>query len=1268
VRLRCPSAWKLTVVLSTLVLLLTAQKSRAQDVYGTINGTVTDSSGAVVPNAQINITNERTGVSKTVFANDSGFYVASDLLVGVYTVTASAKGFKVVSKTGNDLHAGDHLTVDEILQVGAATETVQVTGSAQTVNTTSGEISRTVDASQVQNLALNQRNFTQLVTLVPGAALMNNGTSGNGFDYTVSSTGMGLEVAAMHGLRPDANFTAMDGASNQDSGSNATMINNVGMDFVQEVTVETSNYSAEYGRGSAANTNVVTQGGGEQFHGDLFEYFENNDLNAALDSNKWVAPAGAGGAYSASQIAGFRPELRYNDFGGKFGGPIKRGKLYFMYGEEVKRFVLDPDPTSDNGQTMPTMAELTGNFADADPTSNANPILAARGAVSPACIGMYSGTTFTPSTSAGYAAVVSGNGYTWAANPGYGNAIAPSCITGAGQAVSNVYSTMQKIPFDAFTNAVGSNNAQFSPFGPQNVREDFVRIDYNPTAHHSSYFRYIHDSIQVDDPFGTFYPGGLPTVPTIRNRPGWNYQLADIWTISPTLINEAKMNITWNSQHVLPQGNTYLASTYGFNSTNYAEPFPGAGSFPGGLPNITFSGCPGTSANPIYCPSEIPGPYFILFSPITDISPMDNITWTHKAHTIKWGISYLRNRKDQNGRPNSYNGAPNFSGSGCSQVEGSANGCANTNSTGDAFADALLGNYNTYAQYSADPVGHFRFNDWGTYVEDNWRVSRKLSLDLGIRADYTVPTYVQGNNMTNFIPSLYNTEQAANPIKLGGGSVGQNNVPYETNPSSLALDCPTTLTAVGGACSTGGYDVYGLVTAGGVPPSQDVRVPGATSPFVLDIPSVGARAFYKPEVVWSPRVGVAFSPDTKSAIRAGFGIYYDKPEGNIIFGSVANVPFLQSASFNSGNLGALPGSGNAPTALSLGAIYPGLVVARDMQYSASYQREMPWGLFVQAAYVGNHGWHLLRDPNINVPTFATAAADSAAAVLAGTHITGNQERPYLGYGDITQQLSDGYSNFNDLELSALKRKGWASFSVAYTLERTLATGSGEGDNPEPACAFVCVLQSGGTEPWQQFYYGPVSFDIKNVFVSSFTLEDPYYKDGHGVMHEVLGGWQLSGMVRAQSGSPLTATAGSQSIGPTTNVTNALTYSERANINTGVSLYLTGTAVNCAASHICFFNPAAFSLQPNNAVGTAPVGDLIGPGYYAWDLSLRKNIDLGTENMRLMLEVDAFNVFNRVNYNNPGTGCGSAAACGGSFGQISSTYPPRQMQLAAKFSF
>ena len=241
------------------------------------------------------------------------------------------------------------------------------------------------------------------------------------------------------------------------------------------------------------------------------------------------------------------------------------------------------------------------------------------------------------------------------------------------------------------------------------------------------------------DPFGPFSPGGaLPTSPQLRIRPGYNFQFGDVWTVSSHFVNEAKFNVSWNKQRIPPTGNLWQQSTYGFTSTNYVEPFPGVGPFPTGIPSGTYSGtCPTTT-----CPAEFLGPYEFLLAPTVDISPSDNVSWQVRNHTIKFGVLYARNRKDQNSRTDATQGQLNFSS-------------ANPNTTGDQFADSLLGNYNSLSQFSADPIGHFRFNDWGSYIQDGWRVTRRLSLELGLHFDYTVPIYTQANNIVNFDPSLY---------------------------------------------------------------------------------------------------------------------------------------------------------------------------------------------------------------------------------------------------------------------------------------------------------------------------------------------------------------------------------------------------------------------------------------------------------------------------------------------------------------------------------
>jgi len=1144
-----------SLVALTVALLLPAA-AMAQDIFGRIAGTVTDPTGAAIPNAKITVTNQETKLARTVTADGRGFYVAPELPAGTYSVTAEEKGFKTVTKAGNDLVAGARLTVDLTLPVGNAAENIEVTAVAETVNTISGEISRTIDSKQVQDMALNERNYVQLISLIPGAALTT-------FDQTSLTTGMSTTASSVNGLRADGNLFTVDGGYNLDSGSNATQLDNVGIDFVREIAIQTSNYSAEYGRNDAASVNVVTKSGSNNFHGSLFEYVRNDIFNAAFASAKLNATPTTPGSI-------IKPAYRFNDFGWSAGGPIKRGKLYFFAGQEWKKVRAAALPQN---LTVPTTAELAGNFS-----------------------GLKGVTLKKPANAPAGCTIVA-------------NVMSPQCITPNGQAIANVYALMEK-GASSFSNTDTANNATFQPNNPQNWREDIIRIDFHATDKHSLYFRYLHDDLNLIDAFGTFAPSGtLPTSPTNRIRPGYGYQGGYLWTISAHMINEAKFNASWNRQRIPPTGNTWEVGTYGFN---IPLPFPNAGRFPNGIPHVTFTGIGGS--NPTAAPAQFTGPFFSLLAPITDISPSDNFTWQMGSHTLKLGAMYARNRKDQNSRPNSPNGAINFSTNG------------NPNSTGDPFADALLGNFQTLSQQSADPIGFFRFNDVEAYVSDSWKASHKLGLEYGVRFVHIGPTYTQGNNMVNFDPNLFTAANAPT-------SIGSNNVP------------------VGGLLDQG-FVVNGLIRAGDVPADQSGRVPNANSAFVLAVPAGDARGFYKPENLFAPRVGFSFSPfkEDKTVFRGGFGIFYDKPEGNVIFGQPGFVPFLQAITFQNANL-ANPSAGTAgvPTIFNLGSVDPNFVVARTAQYSLSMQQEMPLGVLFEVAYVGNQGRHEVRQPNINVPTFARAAANAGK--------TTNQMRPFLGYTDITQFRSDSNSNYNALQLSASKRKGNLTTTVSYTWSKALGQTSGINDNPEPECPFSCLLQNGQTVSWRSFYYGPLGFDRRHIFVVTYSYLLPFFKGQHGFLGEAFGGWSFSGITRVQSGQSLTV-SGTQIIGASGN--GVTSFQRRANVVPGVPLY---SGFTCPPGKKCWFNPAAFAQEPSTAAGNAPTGDILGPAYYDWDISLRKNFRLPRESTSLSFQVDAFNVFNRTNWNNPGT-----SVTGGGFGQIGGSAPPRNLQFGARFNF
>ncbi len=311
-------------------------RAAAQGIFGRIAGTITDSQGGVVAGVKITIVNEETKLERQTTADSNGYYVASDLPVGVYSVIAEQSGFKTVKKTGNDLVAGARMNVDLSLVVGEVSQRVEVAATAETINTTSGELARVIDSNQVKTVALNARNYMQLLSLTPGTALTVD-------DQLSLTTSLAINNQSVNGNRPDSNALSVDGGFNMDSGSNASQVNNVGIDFIREVAIKSSNFSAEYGRNSGASINVVTRSGGDSYHGTVFEFIRNDKLDA-----KNPAPNA------------LKTPLRFNDFGWDFGGPIKRGKLFFFAGEEWKRIRLTATPQT---RTVPTAAELTGDFS-----------------------------------------------------------------------------------------------------------------------------------------------------------------------------------------------------------------------------------------------------------------------------------------------------------------------------------------------------------------------------------------------------------------------------------------------------------------------------------------------------------------------------------------------------------------------------------------------------------------------------------------------------------------------------------------------------------------------------------------------------------------------------------------------------------------------------------------------------------------------------------------------------------------------------------------
>jgi hypothetical protein len=359
-------------------------------------------------------------------------------------------------------------------------------------------------------------------------------------------------------------------------------------------------------------------------------------------------------------------------------------------------------------------------------------------------------------------------------------------------------------------------------------------------------------------------------------------------------------------------------------------------------------------------------------------------------------------------------------------------------------------------------------------------------------------------------------------------------------------------------------------------------------------------------------------------------MYYDRIEGNLIFPSLSNPPYASSAQFQNANLSNITGgSTTAAPFAQINAVNPDLDTPYTMSYSLSVQRELPHGIFAEAAYVGNLGRHLIRQPDINQPTFDQLRAN----IPPGPNVNVNFLRPYKGYTAIRMRMSDSTSNYHGMQLYAAKRKGDLLMTTSYTWSKVLTDASGLNDNPE--------------DPFnRRFNYGPATFDRRHVFALTYTYTAKMFARMHGFAKAVLDGYELSGITRFQSGAYLTATAtGNSALG-----------NRRADC-LGDPLFANGERGPNG-----WANPASFAAAPDFRRGTCGVGTIEGPGAQSWDFSLRRNFGL-TERFKLRFQADIFNAFNRTNFRDLESNRSSAA-----FGTISTSGPPRNIQFGLKLMF
>ena len=1149
----------------------------------TIVGTVTDPSGAAVPNASITLTNAETGASRTINSSSDGQYAAPDLRIGHYTARATAAGFKVAEQKSITLTVGDRLRLDFKLQVGSAQEQVTVEANAVAVQTDSGEVSNLITGTQVTQLATNGRSIFTLFALAPGASSLQG-------DFINPVPVGGDNTVSINGQRAGHNLQVLDGGENLDRGGSSGSVM-PSLDSIQEFRNMTSNYSAEYGLSSAATITMVVKSGTKQFHASAWEF----NRNDAFDARNYFNPAPA-------KVA----ELRFNTFGFNVGGPIdytaKEHKTFFFYNMEWRKLIQGQIlnqtvplaswyPTA-AGAVLPTTLPGGKAVSIVDPAAVPASIQFANcpGGAAPA--GVVPGQPFPNNTIP--ACMIDAN--------------ASSLLTAGGK-----YGGIFPLPTNNATGSfVGGNNV------PTNLKEEIVRIDHSFNSKFSIFGHWISE--QISQGYGTSQWSGdnVPSVGDTFGNPSYSAVVHATYVVSPTLLNEIAFNYNGNRINIIPNGLVSAPSGFTFNRL-----FSGP-NVSDRIPSINLNGSTGSNYTVNWMP---------WINKADDYQIRDDVSWTKGAHQIKFGFSWALYKKAQDWFANTQ-GNFNFNGSFTTPT-----GCtaSDTQACGLDFADYLLGYSQQYTENAVKSAGHWNNISPAAYIQDNWRVNNRLTLNLGLRWDGIPHTYEANEKTANFYPNLYNPANAAVINTVNG----------------------TICTAVGPGCT-------GATPAAAFGTSPDPILAGLQ--FYTNGMGIGGKNGIPKNLVknyWAkfgPRVGFAYdlTGQGKTVIRGGFGIMYERIQGNDMYNTANNTPFnasptLNNVSLSNPGLNVENGSVITPAALPILAVgqtgitndYPPPV---SYQYSIGVQRSLNTRTVLSVSYVGSQS----RDQNfyqeVNLPPIT-----SIPTLLAPGAPNINTLYNYSGYGPIRLAYDAAEGHYNSLQVDLhgnVRRDLQVQFGYTYAkaVDATTSTGSG-GD------------LNNLTNPYAGWRYdsGPSIYDRRNVMFVNFVYDIPFLRNSSSRMLKTLvGGWSLSGIVTAQTGAPL-------NIG--VNGNNAASIipnsGNRPNLNGSVRYPKTVAAWFDPASFtapVCATGPDCYGNLPHNLVR--------GPGRDNWNLSLFKSFVISeSRGSRFEFRAESFNTWNHTQFRGDYNGGGISVNQGASdFGQIKSAFDPRTFQLGAKLIF
>lgn len=1124
----------------------------AQDT-ASLTGTIRDNTGAVLADATVSITNNATGLIRNLRSNSQGEYLAPALTPGTYSLVITSPGFRKYEANNVILRVAQSARIDVTLQVGDINVKVVVEGEGLTqVNTQTSEIAGTITAKELTQLQLNGRNFTQLVTLVPGVS------NQTGQDEGVVGV-QGNVNYSINGGRVENNNWEVDGGDVMDNGSNETLNVYPSIESIAEVRVLTSNYGAQYGRNASGTIEVETKSGTNQFHGSAYEFLRNEAFNA---HNYFDLPGTP------------KPPYKKHDFGYTIGGPIWKNHTFFFWSQEWRR----ENVPATFFTPVPSLENRVGNFndrCDPDPTAADCP--------------------FDPDTGLPFPnnqlPVIDSNGQTLLP-------MIPEPTTGSG--VNSFFAA-----------SVGQ---------PTHWREELIRVDHDINSKMRATFRYIHDSWDTTNATVTWGDQSFPTIGTRFRGPGVSAVARLTATISPTLLNEFVASYT--TDHIT-QTNTHPEVWQRPSSFTMTGLFPDNG---GKLPDfcVSTNGAYGGGfcEGPTAFPWENSNPTYTL---------RDNVTKSLGRHNLQFGGYFVAAQKNELAYVN---------------VQGDLFfDSTSPVSTGNGFADMLMGNIASFSQDSAQPKYHLRYKIFEPYLQDDFHVSRNLTLNLGLRVSL-FGTYYEANNLVyNWDPAAYDPSTAPE-IDVDGSVTGQEGALIQT-PGTTPFN--------------------GMVQCGAP------GVPRGCSEGHLFNPA--------------PRVGFAWDPfgDGKMSVRGGYGVFFDHTNGE---------------EANAENLEGTPPLVQEPTQYNVvgytsvggqGLLFPLSSISIPDQVQWPYTQQ--WNLGVQrdifrntianVAYVGSKGTHLTLqreynqvptlNPSLNpfqpgepitddvcgsqggtptAPTFdVNGNPVSGQAAINLTVACGNDPnffRPFFSLGSIERVESVANSGYNALQISVRQTSGPLTLAVAYTYSHSIDNSSDKFDSNFVDSSDV------------RKNYASSNFDQRHILTVSWIYDLPFFKQ-QGLARDVLGGWQFAGIMTTQSGTPISVINGV--FGDSAGVANGTGTGSYADL-VGDPNAITGNrfASDPTIKGPLLFNPDAYAETQGLTFGNSGRNSLNLTHRTNFDMSVYKTFK-ATDRVNIQFRAEGFNIFNHTQWNGLNNDVGSDF-----FMRPSGAHMARVFQFGLKLEF